>query len=626
MKRVSVTASCCIDSNDPESGGSMTSSRRTFLKEAAAAVAAGAVPPSPVRAANHQLRSRLAESGGGGEFIDVRDGRLHVETETLTAVIDKGFVTSLKNRATGEDLLVPRQPSGAALRLLYRGSETVGIDESRYGSIECRKLSGRRAEIIFHNWDADGLIAVTVDPESGDLVLEPSAYSSRPGVRACRWMFPGIRADLDLVAPLFQGVKLKLDDPLLRGSRWTWPQAWEAGFVVLQGMNGGFWIHTQDDSYRYKALLTGDGAEPNTLAFDSETYGPADDSLAAGGLQWRINVFQGEWKTPVQRYRDWLWRAYRLDAAERSRRPWIRDVRLAISWCPGDLSILDALAKRVDPRRILLHFPNWRTDNYDENYPTYVASESARSFIAKCASMGFHVMPHFNSLEVDPGHPVYPRVRDFQFRDIESRKIMGWSWVDGRVLGVPESNLSRLEHRDKKVMAKIHPGLSMWRNILSQAIADAAASLSLESVFIDVTLNTFNLHNSVVENKTSTEGIRILIDEVAGLGNGLVVGGEGLNEITAQGESFAQVHLFRSWQGSAEGLERTGGCPLNDFLLGRLCRTFGYSSLGGRTAAEELRMRIHEEHGAIPTITVRSAREITDPNPAVKRILDQAAG
>ena len=68
-------------------------------------------------------------------------------------------------------------------------------------------------------------------------------------------------------------------------------------------------------------------------------------------------------------------------------------------------------------------------------------------------------MPHCNSLEVDPSHPVYAKVRDFQYREIESRKIMGWSWVAGKVLGVPESNASRLEHRDKKVMAKIHPGL-----------------------------------------------------------------------------------------------------------------------------------------------------------------------
>jgi len=171
---------------------------------------------------------------------------------------------------------------------------------------------------------------------------------------------------------------------------------------------------------------------------------------------------------------------------------------------------------------------------------------------------------------------------------------------------------------------KVHPGLSMWRSILGENIGKAAAELSLDTVFIDVTLTTYNLHNSLVEGMTSTEGMHKLIDHVAGLARGLVVGGEGLNETTMQGQSFAQAHLFRSWQTNTEGLERTGGCPLNEFLFGRLCRTIGYSALSGRDEAEELRMRIHEEHGAIPTITVRSAAEILQPNRAVKRVLDRA--
>jgi hypothetical protein len=123
-----------------------------------------------------------------------------------------------------------------------------------------------------------------------------------------------------------------------------------------------------------------------------------------------------------------------------------------------------------------------------------------------------------------------------------------------------------------------------------------------------------------------TEGMNMLIKHVASLGNGLVVGGEGLNEITAQRQSFAQAHLFKSWQSSTEGLERAGGCNLNEFLFGRLCRTIGYSGLGGRNKDEELRMQIHLEHGAIPTITIRNADEIINPNPAVKRMLDIAAG
>jgi hypothetical protein len=174
-------------------------------------------------------------------------------------------------------------------------------------------------------------------------------------------------------------------------------------------------------------------------------------------------------------------------------------------------------------------------------------------------------------------------------------------------------------------MVKIHPGLSMWRSILGENILGAARTLSLQAVFIDVTLNTYNLHNCLVESMTPTEGMRRLIEQVAALGDGLVVGGEGLNEITAQGLSFAQAHLFESWQDTRPGLERTGGCPLNEFLFGKLCRTIGYSGLGGRDHNEELRMRIHEEHGAVPTLTVKSPQEITHPNPTVKQILEKAA-
>jgi hypothetical protein len=123
---------------------------------------------------------------------------------------------------------------------------------------------------------------------------------------------------------------------------------------------------------------------------------------------------------------------------------------------------------------------------------------------------------------------------------------------------------------------------------------------------------------------TSTEGMKKLIEHIGSLNNGLVVGGEGLNEITMQGLSFAQAHLFKSWQTSIEGLERAGGCDLNHFLFGKLCRTIGYSGLSGKDKDEELRIKIHLEHGAIPTITIESANEISNPNPVVKRLLDMA--
>ena len=627
--------------------------RRDFLKEVAGTTAAvGAAtgfvsqPPSALAASpagggttGPQVASpsQPNQRGAATGRIHLEDQRLHVETSTLTAVIDKGFVTSLKSKASGEEFVKPfdvRQ--SAALQLLYPADELVYIDESKsdklgstgegkFGSITARLLSDDRAEIVFHSWDGDGVIAITVDHETGDLIVEPSAYSSRPGVMACRWSLKGLREDCELVAPFYQGIKLKLDDPLIRDSRWNWPLLWEAGLAMLQGRASGFWIHTQDDRYRYKALKIGDKSDAYMLGMDSEAYGPIDNNLSAGGIAWRINVYQGDWKVPAARYRDWLWRAYSLQAEERRRPEWLPGLKLALSWCPGNPKILDALAKRFDPRTVVLHFSDWRTDRFPENYPTAIASESAKAFLAKGQAMGFHIAPHIQSTEVDPRNPAYELVRDFQYRSFEKKQLMGWSWFNSSaMLGVPESNDNRRRHPDKDILVKIHPGLSMWRSVLGENILKAATEYSMEAIFINVTLNSYNLHNCMVEATTPSEGMKRLIDHVASLGKGLAVGGEGRNEIIMQGLTFGQVHLFKSGHTNLPGVERTGGCALNAFLFGKLCRAIGYSGLGGRNANEELRLRLDEEHETIPTLTIRSAKEITDPNPAVKRVLERA--
>jgi hypothetical protein len=597
--------------------------RRDFLKTAATAGALTTLS-TPAQVAQEAVSKTHIQMGAFAE-LKVDGDRIAIETHTLSAVVSKGFLTSLRSKATGDEFIqAPDTQDSAALELVYRGDSTVRVDESKFGSITVHQLSPRSAEIVFQSWDGDGVIIIGVDPDSGDILVEPSAFSSRPGVRGCRWNIAGLRPDLELVAPFFQGTRLKLDDSLIRNTHWAWPFYWEAGLAILQGSKGGFWVHTRDNRYRYKAIQVGSNATPNRIGLDTEAYGPIDQNLGAGGLVWRINVFEGDWTVPAEQYRTWLWLAYDLAGDEGRRPPWIHDVVFAVSWCPGSDDILDAIAQRIRPSRVLIHFPNWRTDPYDENYPAYIASEQGKRFIAKARNMSFRIMPHFNAIDMDPTHPAYAFLRDFQYRGIDRQDLRGWSWHKGRGLGVPESNASRSQHRDKKVMVKIHPGLGMWRSILGRNIVEAARDLSLESVFIDVTLVSQNLHNCLVDGMTSTEGMDRLIRHVAALGNGLVVAGEGLNEITMQGQSFAQAHLFKSWQQSIEGLERTGGCDLNNRLFGRLCRSFGYSGLGGRTENEALRMRMHIEHGAIPTVTIRSAEEILRPNQAVLRMLELA--
>ena len=550
--------------------------------------------------------------------------RAEIETKTLLAVFDGGILTELVDKGTGRVLI--RTSAAAApppLELVFSGGEASALTGAPGDLVTCRAVGPATAEFRFEGWNGDGILLVTEDRGTGEIVVEPSGYSSRTGLRSCRWNVTGISPALELAAPFYQGVKLPLDSRFIAGTRWEWPHSWEAGIVILQGRDGGFRVSCIDDRYRYKTLTIGAG-QPPVLGFETEAYGPLTDVRGAGGLPWRIAPHTGDWTVPAAEYRDRLIRTFGVEPTARP--GWIADVRLALSWCPTDPGILDALAERIDPRTVLLHIPNWRSDPYDENYPTFEPSDAGKAFIAKARKMGFRAMPHGNSIDMDPTHPSYRYLRDFEYRHPESKRIQGWTWTGSGILPVQESNAARLRHRDKKTMVKIHPGLAMWRSILAENLGNAIRELDLEALFIDVTLNTWNLHNCLVENVTPTEGMRKLTRHLAAVRDGIAIGGEGRNEITSLDQSFAQVHLFKSHHASMDGLASLTGIPLDEYLFGGFCRSFGYSRLGGADADQEVRMRLHEIQGAIPTITVGSAKEIIDPNPVVDTLISTAVG
>ena len=91
----------------------MRRSRRTFLKGLSGVAAAGAAGSAlALNPQGNQPRPGISrQRQGGRSTIEVRDGRLHVETATLTAIIDKGLITSLRSKASGEEFIGGQQPS-----------------------------------------------------------------------------------------------------------------------------------------------------------------------------------------------------------------------------------------------------------------------------------------------------------------------------------------------------------------------------------------------------------------------------------------------------------------------------------------------------------------------------------
>ena len=93
------------------------------------------------------------------------------------------------------------------------------MDGHMTGGMYLRRISDHCAEVRCHDWEADGVIEVGEDEETGDLLVRPAAYSGRSGAPACRWTLRGIADGLDLVAPLWQGMKVAVDDAVNRNAR-----------------------------------------------------------------------------------------------------------------------------------------------------------------------------------------------------------------------------------------------------------------------------------------------------------------------------------------------------------------------------------------------------------------------
>ena len=148
--------------------------RRDFLKAAGGIVALANVS-CPYVSPSSAAGISLAVSENKQTSMQVEGHKIIIQTHTQSAVIEKGFLTSLKSKKTSEEFIEGVSvDKSAAIQLLYRGNEKISVDESKFGNITTRQISPLKAEIVFHSWDGDGVISVSAEPESGDILIEPS--------------------------------------------------------------------------------------------------------------------------------------------------------------------------------------------------------------------------------------------------------------------------------------------------------------------------------------------------------------------------------------------------------------------------------------------------------------------
>ncbi len=530
--------------------------------------------------------------------ISVDGKTISIETELFTAQMAGARLVSFIDRQTGAEFCRPDMEP-FPVEMHYSNGGDLGAD--KHQNVEVTSISPIAARVVLSGADSERELLVRLDEATGDLCITPSGQSARRGVLSVRWNIPFAR-EAALILPCINGIYVK-DSPTFPGNqRFNWPCAWNAGLIIAERDDATMMVHTQDLTINFKALKLVQEEGLCALGFESEQSGPSWENRNAGGLEWRLNVYEGGWEGAADRYRSWLEDTYRLGDARARRPEWVDNIRAAICWAEIDQEKLEALANIVPPEQTLIHLASWRTDPYDVNYPNYVPDDKAKAYCARAAGLGFHVMPHFNFFSCYNDHPLFSRLQHWQFRDVYRNEPQGWYWP-------PETH-------DETRMGYIHPGLAQWRRILIDAVRNAAAELSSPAVFLDQTLCVWNTDNGLVENMTTVEGLWRMQEEFTSIQPDIVLAGEGAHEVSIQRQCFAQAHIKDGWEGLTPDHQKAAH-PICSYLWRDHTRLLGYYHITTGEPDFQEGFEIYRKMGAIPTIVPGKLDTLTPDHPDI---------
>ena len=536
-------------------------------------------------------------------MISVEENIITVNSKRFTAVFNGAAITSLRAKDGNVEFIHPEAPN-IPLDVLFADNSTLGRD--KHEEYIARKISDTAAHINIAGADSDRALLIALDPHSGDLRIVPSATTSRRSVLSVRWNI-SFDPNADIILPCVNGIMVKSDSAFPANDRFPWPYRWNAQLAISERDGRSCMIFCNDTSFKFKALNLERNGSKTTLGFESEVTGPVWQNNTAGGIEWRINVYPGNWQTPASVYKDWMNRTYQLGSKRADRPDWTDRIDFSVGWAGANPEMLDALAKAHPPEKTLIHLSGWRTDGYDINYPNYVPSEAAKIYMNKANDMGFKAMPHFNYFSVYYKNPFYQEVRDFQIRGVHRNDPQGWHWP-------PDTH-------DYTRMAYIHPGLGIWRRKLIEVVGNACDTLNAPAAFIDQTLCTWNTDNGLVENMNTVEGMWRLQEDFTAIHPDFVLAGEGLNEISFQRECFAQGHIHDGW-GDLKQHHVEAAHPICSFLWGRHCRLVGYYHLTPGAPEAELGIEVYRRMGAIPTVITNNPAHISSELPDFRKLLE----
>ena len=533
--------------------------------------------------------------------ITINGETIHVETDSYTVQFDRGVITQLHNKLTGETYTLPpnvninegiqgetgilkRDPFSRA-----RFADRELFIWTRHATeVETHKIDADTAETVFRQGGDEIRIVIGIDPNTDDLLISGDCVSENPKVYGIQWGIGHLDLhNLDLILPSHGGRLIDATDALMYENFYYPHRDWAVQLAVVQASHGGFYVRGTDTTFQFKELNYQSDAGEFGLGFRTHNQAPWDGLTEAKSVRWRLNTYVGDWCVPAQIYRDWMEEAF--DPWRLSDMPaWVADIGLVVLHGKLETEMLKPLSELVDPTKTLLYLVNWHKDPHPINFPDYTPSEKFGGFVEAAHQHGFRVMPHVNVYDCSPSHPVYPEFQEFQYRLPWNGELTGWLW-------------DQIDAPDR--YASISLASSQWRNLLIQAFKAVWEKYNVDAFHLDVSHYVLNDANGLIEGRTSAEGNVLMHKELAEMMPGVVFAGEEFHEVTFFRENFAQ--RVRS---------ETTPHPIGAFLFSTYTRPYAHLGIKGIEHPEyHTMLNAYEGRGVLPTLSLGTKDDLDRP-------------
>ena len=524
--------------------------------------------------------------------ITIDGETIHVKTDSYTVQFDRGVITQLHNKLTGETYTLPpnvninegiqgetgilkRDPFSRA-----RFADRELFIWTRHATeVETHKIDADTAETVFRQGGDEIRIVIGIDPNTDDLLISGDCVSENPKVYGIQWGIGHLDLhNLDLILPSHGGRLIDATDALMYENFYYPHRDWAVQLAIIQASHGGFYVRGTDTTFQFKELNYQSDAGEFGLGFRTHNQAPWDGLTEAKSVIWRLNTYVGDWCVPAQIYRDWMEEAFnpwRLSEVP----TWVNDIGLVVLHTGGsgvETRTLKPLAEQVDPTKTLLYLPDWRKYNLP---PDHTPKEGLGHFVEAAHQLGFRVMLHVGLYACHPNHPLYPEFQSFQYRNPWSGKLSGWLWDE-------------IDNPDR--VANISLASSQWRNLLVQEFKTLYERYNIDAFLLDVSHFVLNDANGLIEGLTSAEGNVLMHLELAEAMPGVVFAGEALHEVTFFRESFAQRIPSESTPH-----------PISAFLFSRYTRPYAYLGVKALEDPEyHTMLDAYEGRGVLPTVSI----------------------